>query len=206
MENIFSSHVSREQWNRFIETFIAKNTELNLSAIRSADDIFVKHICDALQLQALEKQEWHRFFQAWDAVIDVGTGGGIPLLPLAITYPDVHFTGLDSVRKKIDAVADMAQKLGISNVETIWSRAEDYEYGQYDVMTARAVAFSDKLFKWTYTLVKKWWLFILYKMFSEEEESRLDSYVAQRKMTMLHKHYYKLFDDDIQRVLYIIKK
>jgi 16S rRNA G527 N7-methylase RsmG len=73
-------------------------------------------------------------------------------------------------------------------------------------LTARAMAFSDQLFTWTYHLVKKWGYFILYKMFSEQEESWLDSYVMQRKMTMIRKHYYKLYEEDIQRVIYIIKK
>jgi 16S rRNA (guanine527-N7)-methyltransferase len=191
---------------RFIDVFTAKNTQLNLSAIRSPEDIFVKHISDSLELQRLEKAIGEPFLHPWDEVIDVWTGGGIPLLPLACAYPDVSFTGLDSVRKKTDAVADMAAQLELRNVHVIWARAEEYKNKQYDVMTARAVAFSDKLFKRTYTLVKKWWHFILYKMFSEDEEARLDSYVMQKKMTMVRKHYYKLYDEDIQRVLYIIKK
>lgn len=193
---------SREWRQKFIDVFMTKNAQLNLSAIRDAEGIFVKHICDSLELTKITEIQW---LIEWKNIIDVGTWWWIPLLPLATIYPTAHFTWLDSVRKKTEAVTDMAQQLWLSNVSMVWSRAEEYTK-EYDIMTARAMAFSDSLFKWTYHLVKKWWLFILYKMFSEEEETRLDSYVMQRKMTMLHKHYYKLFDDDIQRVIYVIKK
>lgn len=190
----------------FIDVFLAKNQQLNLSAIRDVDGVFVKHICDAIQLKTVEKQLGIQVLQDGNKVLDVGTGGGIPLLPLACMYPQVQFTWLDSVRKKTEAVLDMAQSMELQNVQVIWSRAEEFKWWQYDCLTARAVAFSDILFKRTYSLVKKWWYFILYKMFSEEEESRLDSYVLQKKMSYISKHYYKLFDDDIQRVIYVIQK
>lgn len=209
--------IIRADRQQFIDVFLAKNSQLNLSSIRDQDGVFLKHIFDTLEIQnalALiqddnkntEKSEvW--LFQKWQRVIDVGTGWGIPLLPLAIAYPGTFFTWLDSVRKKTEAVLDMAKQLWLKNVDVVWSRAEEYMPTQkFDILSARAVAFSDKLFTWTYDLVKKWWYFVLYKMFSEEEESRLDSYCRQRKMTMVRKHYYKLFEEDIQRVIYIIQK
>jgi 16S rRNA (guanine527-N7)-methyltransferase len=206
MYKLISSHVSRDVWNKYIDVFLLKNQQLNLSAIRDADGVFVKHVCDALEVQVLEKQMETLLFTRGIQVLDVGTGGGIPLLPLALAYPNVHFTGLDSVRKKTEAVQDMATILSVKNVSLVWSRAEEYKHEPYDILTARAVAFSDQLFKRCYWLVKKWWYFILYKMFSEQEEARLDSYISQKKMTMIRKHYYKLFEDDIQRVIYVVKK
>ena len=209
--------IIRADRQQFIDVFLTKNSQLNLSAIRDPEGVFLKHISDAVEIQnALgliqkdqlddEKPEvW--LFQKWQRVIDIGTGWGIPLLPLALVYPEISFTWLDSVRKKTEAVLDMAKQLWLKNVDVVWSRAEEYKpQEKFDILTARAVAFSDKLFVWTYDLVKKWWYFVLYKMFSEEEESRLDSYCRQRKMTILRKHYYKLFDEDIQRVIYIIQK
>jgi 16S rRNA (guanine527-N7)-methyltransferase len=190
-------HISQRQ--PLIDTFLKKNTEINLSAIRDAQWVYTKHILDSLELQ--------KFFylQAGVRVIDVWTGWWFPLLPLAISNPLVHFVWLDSVRKKTDAVAAMASILWLQNISMVRARAEDH-HEIYDILTARAMAFSDKLFSWTYHLVKKWWHFVLYKMFSEEEESWIDSYALQRKMTILHKHYYKLFDDDIQRVIYVLQK
>lgn len=193
--------IERSKRSQFVDVFVAKNKELNLSAIRDADGVFLKHVSDALEVCKVKSVK----FIKWVEVIDVGTWGWIPLLPLAIEYPDVHFTGLDSVKKKTVAIADMATTLGLKNVAVVRSRAEDHKK-QYDILTARAVAFSDALFNRTYHLVKKWGLFVLYKMFSEEEEAWLDSYCEQRKMNCLSKHYYKLFEEDIQRVIYILQK
>ena len=89
----------------FVDVFLTKNAELNLSAIRDAEGVFVKHVQDALEINKKVT------FVSGQSVIDVGTGGGIPLLPLAISNPHVQFTGLDSVRKKTEAVADMAKQL-----------------------------------------------------------------------------------------------
>ncbi len=200
-----SHHIDRSARQKFLDVFWAKNQVLNLSAIRDEDGIFVKHICDALELQHVERNLNITVLKPWDTVIDVGTWWGIPLLPLAIAYPQVQFTGLDSVRKKTEAVMDMANSMELPNVQVVWSRAEEFKW-QYDCLTARAVAFSDILFKRTYTLVKKWGYFILYKMFSEDEEAWIDSYVMQKKMNFISKHYYTLYDGDIQRVIYVIQK
>lgn len=176
-----------------------------------SDALELQHALDLIKkdknISKSDEKDQFWLMKKWQRVIDIGTGWGIPLLPLAIHYPDASFTGLDSVRKKTVAVSDMASQLWLHNVVVIWSRAEEYKPAeQFDILTARAVAFSSDLFKWTYSLVKKGWYFVLYKMFSEEEEAWLDSYVMQRKMNMVRKHYYKLFEDDIQRVIYIIQK
>lgn len=71
-----------------------------------------------------------------------------------MSYPDAHFTGLDSVRKKTVAIADMAHSLGLQNVDVVWSRAEEHKK-QYDVLTARAMAYIDELMQRCYHLVKK---------------------------------------------------
>lgn len=193
--------IERSNRSHFIDVFLEKNSVINLSAIRDADGIFVKHVLDSLEVHKVKSAK----FIKWVEVIDVWTGGWIPLLPLAISYPDVHFTWLDSVKKKTVAIAEMAETLGLQNVDVVWSRAEDHKK-QYDILTARAVAYLDELMVRSYHLVKKWWLFVLYKMFSEEEEARLDSYCEQRKMQCLSKHYYKLFEEDIQRVIYVLQK
>ncbi len=72
-------------------------------------------------------------------VVDVGCGGGLPGLPLAIANPEVEFTLLDSIQKKVRAVADMAEQLGLENVRTVWGRAEE-QSGKYDLVMGRAVA------------------------------------------------------------------
>lgn len=191
--------IERKDREKFVDVFVAKNTQLNLSAIRDADGVFLKHVQDALELNEI----WS--FTKGENVIDVGTGGGIPLLPLAISNPDVHFVWLDSVKKKTVAIADMAETLWLANVDVVWSRAEDHKQ-KYDALTARAMAYIDDLMWRCYSLVKKSGHFILYKMWSEEEESAIDAVCERYKLAFEKQHMYKLFDEDIQRVIYVLRK
>lgn len=131
-----------------VDTFIKYNTQLNLSAIREPEDIFVKHIQDALELEKVLK------FEEGKTIVDIGTGGGFPLLPLAIQYPDNRFTGIDARRKKIDAVNAMIQELNLKNVKARRSRIEEYN-DKFDYVTARAVAYIDKLWDRSQHLLRK---------------------------------------------------
>jgi 16S rRNA (guanine527-N7)-methyltransferase len=136
-------------WQKLIDVFLAKNSELNLSAIRDVDGVFVKHIQDSLELL--------KVIQIPDGslVVDVGTGGGFPLLPLAMSCPKVSFTGIDARRKKVEAINDMIDTLHIQNAQAVWVRVEDYALGKADIVTARAVAHVDILIPWMLQVVKK---------------------------------------------------
>ena len=194
--------IDKKERQPFIDVFLAKNQELNLSAIRDEEGVFMKHVCDALEILKVDEG---KYIENAKDVIDVGTGGWIPLLPLAAVFSDVHFTGLDSVRKKTIAISDMVETLWLHNVNVVRSRAEDHKK-QYDVLTARAMAYVEELMQWCYRLVKKWGYFILYKMWSEEEEIAVDAACEKYKLALESQHMYKLFPEDIQRVIYVMKK
>lgn len=141
--------IDRKDRQQLIDVFIEKNSQLNLSAIRDADGVFIKHICDALELERvfmLEKEK---------SLIDIGTGGGFPLLPIAITNPEITCVGIDSVRKKTIAVNDMIATLGLKNAQVVRTRIEEYKGRSFDYLTARAVAYVDQLLDRSYHLVKK---------------------------------------------------
>ena len=87
-------------------------------------------------------------------VLDVGTGGGFPGIPLAIMFPDVKFDLLDSTLKKINVVIDIAEKLKLENVIAIHSRAEAHQ-GNYDLIIGRAVSTLDQMVEWTNHLTTK---------------------------------------------------
>jgi len=72
-------------------------------------------------------------------ILDIGTGGGLPGIPLAIMFPGANFVLLDSIRKKIKIVAEIARELELTNVEPVWERAENHK-GTYDFIISRAVA------------------------------------------------------------------
>lgn len=185
---------------KLIKVFLEKNNQINLSAIRDEEGVYNKHILDALEV--------HKVFDFQESmqVCDVGTWGGFPLLPLAIEYPKVNFTGIDSVRKKIDAIWDMTKQLWIYNIELLWKRAEEYKDKQFDVITARAVAYIDKLLPWTKHLLKQWWVWILFKQVDEQERQDLLQLCASMNLRLEKRHNYKLFEGDIDRVIYVIRR
>jgi 16S rRNA (guanine527-N7)-methyltransferase len=120
------------------ELFLEWNSKINLSSFKTAEMVMQKHIEDSLVLNEHIQLESKK-------VLDVGTGGGFPMLPLALSNPTANFVGIDSVQKKLTAVADMLAKLELTNVELIHERAEtlahtpDYRE-QFDVVVSRAFA------------------------------------------------------------------
>lgn len=186
--------------NRLIEIFLRENKQINLSAIRDKDWVMIKHIMDSLELEKII--EW----KEWMSIADVWTGGGFPLIPLAISHPECNFVWIDSVRKKTIAVWNILKELGVSNVKMMWNRIEDIKNTTFDLVTARAVAYSDKLLDRVYPLIKKWGRIALMKQVNEEEKNVLLN-VAKKKNLVLEREYnYKLFDWDIDRVIYILRK
>ena len=187
-------------WDKLIHAFLEKNKQINLSAIRDEDWVRVKHIQDSLELEKIVG------WKEWMKIADIWTGWGFPLIPLAISHPECNFVWIDSVRKKTIAVWEMLDELGVKNVEMRRTRIEDIKNQTFDLVTARAVAYSDKLLNRATPLVKKWWRIALMKQVNDEEKKVLLN-TAKKKNLVLEKEYnYKLFDWDIERVIYILSK
>jgi len=117
------------------------NAHVNLIA-RSTDpaEVPVRHLAHSLTIA-------RRPFPAGCCVVDFGTGGGLPGIPLAILRPDIEFVLIDSTRKKVTAVADMARTLGLANVTTHWGRAEAWD-GKAHYAVSRATAPLRDLWRW----------------------------------------------------------
>ncbi len=124
---------------RFVERLLDENTRVNLSGIRDSASVWALHVCDSLALlTALDAEA------ACD-VLDLGTGGGVPGLPLACCRPRMRFTLVDATRKKVAAVERIAAGLALSNVACVWGRAEALAHvpehrERFDALVARAVA------------------------------------------------------------------
>ena len=119
----------------------ALNIQINLVSRKDIHLLEVHHILHAML--GAHYLKW----SAGAQVLDVGTGGGLPGLVLAILFPDCSFTLLDSVRKKILAVEQVAAKLELTHVRCIWARVEQHS-AQYDYITGRAVAALPEFWGW----------------------------------------------------------
>jgi 16S rRNA (guanine527-N7)-methyltransferase len=146
----------------FIERLLAANQKVNLTAIRDYREALFKHLLDALLILALPE------FQAAHSVIDIGSGAGIPAIPIAITAPDKKIVSVEATRKKAEFQLEMAGELALANLEVRWERAEitgrnPLYREQYDLATARAVAAAGTLAELTLPLLKLHGQAVLYK-------------------------------------------
>jgi 16S rRNA (guanine527-N7)-methyltransferase len=108
------------------------NAKINLISRKDIENLYIKHILHSLGIAKVIR------FTDDSAILDVGTGGGFPGIPLAILFPKVHFLLLDSIGKKVKVAEDVAFQIGLKNVECIHARVED-EKRKFDFVVSRAV-------------------------------------------------------------------
>jgi 16S rRNA (guanine527-N7)-methyltransferase len=124
------------------------NSKINVISRKDIDSLYEKHILHSLSIAAAFS------FGNGTEVIDIGTGGGFPGIPLAIFFPEVHFHLADSVAKKLKVVEAVAKEIDLKNVTTQHTRAEEIKSRKFDFAVSRAVAPLKDLWKWSKPLLK----------------------------------------------------
>ncbi|MBQ7054823.1 MAG: 16S rRNA (guanine(527)-N(7))-methyltransferase RsmG, partial [Oscillospiraceae bacterium] len=156
-----------ERFDLFAQLLIEKNKVLNLTAITEPDEVVIKHFADSLTALSMID------IPQGATVIDVGTGGGFPGIPLLIARPDIKLTMLDSTRKKLDFVGFAVEELGLS-ANILHARAEEAGQGElresFDFAVSRAVAALNVLCEYCLPFVKQNGIFCAMKGSKGEEE------------------------------------
>lgn len=134
------------QLQRFRELVLDWNSRINLISRKDTETFEIRHVLHSLSVI--------RYIRFWSGarVLDLGTGGGFPGIPLAIVNPEVQFILVDSIEKKMKAVADMVAQLGLGNVRVLRSRVEELK-DPVDYVVSRAVAPMPELVRWTREIV-----------------------------------------------------
>ena len=153
-------------FNEYQKLFLEKNHFLNLISKNDEKYLYEKHIFDSLAI----KYFLEKYPNDYKTLLDIGTGGGFPALPIAIEYPNISVTGIDSTSKKINAISDIALKLGLKNFQTICKRVENLKDISFDIITSRAVAKINLLLQYAMPLLKKDGYLIIYKAKNLESE------------------------------------
>ena len=208
-----SISLSQEQKRQFVtyyEYLIEKNKVMNLTAITEYEEVIVKHFLDSLSIVKAGCFEQNAL--DGKSVIDIGTGAGFPGIPLKIAFPQLKITLLDSLNKRVNFLNEVIEMLGLSKVEAVHGRAEDYakqkEYREcFDFCVSRAVANLSTLSEYCIPFVKEGGCFISYKSGKIDEElSQAGNAVKVLGGKVLDVVKFPLMGTDMDRSFVIIKK
>ncbi|EAQ42328.1 16S rRNA (guanine(527)-N(7))-methyltransferase RsmG [Polaribacter sp. MED152] len=136
------TETQKEQFSKLQDLYKDWNLKINVVSRKDIDELYLRHVLHSLGIAKVMP------FKPGAKVMDVGTGGGFPGIPLAILFPETQFHLVDSIGKKIKVVNEVAEGLGLENVTTTHGRVEEVE-DTYDFIVSRAVAQMETFVRWT---------------------------------------------------------
>ncbi|MDX1543179.1 MAG: 16S rRNA (guanine(527)-N(7))-methyltransferase RsmG [Christiangramia sp.] len=136
------------QFKKLEELYKDWNLKINVVSRKDIDELYLRHVLHSLGIAKVQQ------FKPGSKILDVGTGGGFPGIPLAIMFPECEFHLVDSIGKKIKVVNEVSEGLELENVKSFNERVEDLE-GQYDFIVSRAVAVMPTFVRWVKGKIEK---------------------------------------------------
>lgn len=194
----------KKDFNAYQNAFLEENSKINLMSKNDEKVLYEKHIYDSLAIKLL----FNKLDTLPNTILDIGTGGGFPSIPIAIEYPEISVTGIDSIQKKVNAVTNIAEKLNLKNIKFVRDRVENLKGKEFDMITSRAVAQTSQLIEYAYPLLKTGGYLVLYKSKTVNEE-------IEAARPLIRKLQIKIFDvieyslplaDNFNRCLLVLQK
>jgi 16S rRNA (guanine527-N7)-methyltransferase len=140
--------VQQKQFAQLFDLYREWNDKINVVSRKDIDNLYVNHVLHSLGIARVNS------FLPGSRVLDVGTGGGFPGIPLAILFPETQFHLVDSIGKKITVVRAVSEGVGLKNVKAEQIRAEEIK-GEYEFVVSRAVTRLKEFYGWIHRKVKK---------------------------------------------------
>ena len=191
-------------FSKFEDVFLKQNSILNLISKNEERFLYPKHIYDSLGIKLFIDK-----YKVKDVrLLDIGTGGGFPAVPISLEYKDIEVVALDSIQKKINAIENIKNELNIENLSTICNRAENIKNQKFDIITTRAVSSIKNLVKYSNFLLKDGGYFIAYKSKLADTELKDAKFeLKQYKLKLIDDIKYRLpLEELYERRLIIFQK
>ena len=196
-------YLKNEKFEQFREHLTEYNKKCNLTSITEKKEVYIKHFLDSIMPEKL--------FPLNSKVIEIGSGGGFPSVPLKIVRPDLSFTLVESTGKKCTYLEETVEKLGLDGVKVLNIRAEEGGRKEnlrekFDIAEARAVASLNTLCEYCMPFVKVGGLFIAYKAEAEEELENAKNAIKVLGGAIENVYSYSLPEESGKRTAIVIKK